>query len=112
MLDIIRKLCKEQQITIGMLEVKAGLATNTVNRWDRSSPSVDRVAAVADVLGVSVDELLGREKKPTPPDERELVRLYRELNREGKAAAVAYLRFLGMQPAYIKSADAGEVEAG
>lgn len=111
MLDIIRKLCKEKHIPMVTLEKEAGLGMNTLIKWDRSTPSVDRVAAVADVLGVSVDELLGREVKPTPPDERELVRLYRELNTDGKAAAVVYLRFLGMQPAYIKSADAGEGEA-
>lgn len=93
------------------MEQKAGLAGKTIFRWDKTSPSIEKVAAVADVIGVSVDELLGREVKPTLPDERELIRLYRELNREGKTAAVAYLRFLGMQPAYIKSADAGEVEA-
>lgn len=110
MLDIIRKLCKEQRITIGALEVKAGLATNTINRWDKTSPSISRVVAVADVLGVSLDELVGRDSPDLPPGAGDLVRLYAELNEDGRLAAVKQLQFLATQPEYIKSHLSAEME--
>lgn len=103
MLDIIRKLCKEKHIPMVTLEKEAGLGMNTLIKWDRSSPSVDRVAAVADVLGVSVDEILGRDPGHMPEDGQELLRLYKDLNVNGRAAALVYLRFLNMQPEYKKT---------
>ena len=110
MLDIIRKLCKEKHMSMVTLEKEAGLGVNTIIKWDRSSPSVDRVAAVADVLGVSVDEILGRDQKQMPAGGRELLRLYEDLNEDGQAAALVYLRFLSMQPGYIKSRPAEKME--
>lgn len=110
MLDIIRKLCKEKHIPMVTLEKEAGLGVNTLIKWDRSSPSVDRVAAVADVLGVSVDEILGRDPEQMPAEGRELLRIYKELNEDGRAAALVYLRFLTMQPEYIKSRPAEKME--
>lgn len=38
---------------------KAGLSVNAIYRWKTTSPSEVAIKAVADVLGVSVDYLLG-----------------------------------------------------
>ena len=54
----IKRLCKEQKITIGSLEQKTGISRNAISRWDKNSPSVDKVKKVADFLGVTVDDLL------------------------------------------------------
>ena len=54
----IKRLCKERKITIGSLEQKTGISRNAISRWDKNSPSVDKVKKVADFLGVTVDELL------------------------------------------------------
>ena len=56
----IKRLCKEQKITLGELQEKAfpGVKGQVIGRWDENRPSVDRVKAVADVLGVTVDDLL------------------------------------------------------
>ena len=61
MYDQIRKLCKQRQISVGELEEKAGIAQRTICRWDKSSPSIDKVIKVADYLGVSLDELCERD---------------------------------------------------
>ena len=58
MVSKIKTLCKARKITIGSLEDRIGLAKNSVYRWDQNKPSVDRVKAVADYFGVTVDELL------------------------------------------------------
>lgn len=58
----IKKLCKEQKLTLGELEDRAGFGKGQViGRWDENRPSVDRVKKVADILGVTVDELLREE---------------------------------------------------
>lgn len=67
MVEKIRCLCKVQGKTLSSLEKECGLGSGTINKWDKSSPSINKVVAVADVLGVPVSYLIDeQEKKPTP----------------------------------------------
>ncbi|MCW0953230.1 XRE family transcriptional regulator [Weissella ceti] len=43
----------------------AGLGTNAIYNWKKSEPTTKSAKAVADVLGVSVDYLLGNTDNPT-----------------------------------------------
>ena len=43
------------------LEMEAGLTRNSIYKWASNTPSVDKVAAVAKVLGVTIDELMKEE---------------------------------------------------
>lgn len=61
MLENIRRICKERDLSILRLEREAGLAAHTMCRWDKNIPSVDKVKRVADALGVTVDDLLRKE---------------------------------------------------
>lgn len=63
MLENIKRLCKARNLSISALEELAGVSKNALYRWDQSKPSVDKVARVASVLGVTVDELLCEESK-------------------------------------------------
>lgn len=45
-------------MTIARLEKEAGLGNATVRGWKNSEPTVKNLKAVADVLGVTVDDLL------------------------------------------------------
>lgn len=46
---------------------EAGLKKNVMtNIKNGSMPSIDKIAAIADVLDVSVDDLIGRNKKSVP----------------------------------------------
>ena len=57
----VKRLCDEQHITIAALESKAGLANGTVRKWVsmKRSPMITHVKRVADVLGVSMEQLIG-----------------------------------------------------
>lgn len=69
MVSKIRQLCKEQGKTLFSLEQECGFGNGTIHKWDRSSPSIMKIRAVADALGVSVSYLIGeQEKKPAPTD--------------------------------------------
>lgn len=61
--EIIKKLCKDNGITVKALEKQLGFGEKSIFKWDVNSPSVEKVAAVADYFGVSVDYLLERESK-------------------------------------------------
>lgn len=62
MLNTIKRLCKERGIkSMNELEALSGLSVNSVYRWDENKPSVDKVAKVAAVLDVTIDELYKEE---------------------------------------------------
>lgn len=54
----IRRLCKANKIPVYKLEEQTGISRNSISRWDKSIPSVDKVKKVADFFGVTVDSLL------------------------------------------------------
>lgn len=54
----IRQICSERGLTIQRLEQAAGLTNGCVSKWAVSDPKVSNLKKVADVLGVTVDELL------------------------------------------------------
>jgi transcriptional regulator with XRE-family HTH domain len=48
------------------LERKMDFGNGTIRRWDTTTPSGDKLLKVADYFNVSVDYLLGRDKKESP----------------------------------------------
>lgn len=58
LLSRIKALCRSKGISVTTLETETHIAVNTIYRWGKSSPSVDKVKAVADYFGVTVDDLL------------------------------------------------------
>ena len=69
--DKIRVLANSKGMSLPALEVALGFGNGTIVRWDKSSPTAEKLQKVADYFGVSVDYLLGREEKtPTQEGER------------------------------------------
>lgn len=56
--DTIKELCKEKGISIASVEKKANLSNGTISKWNKSSPTIDKLQAVAAVLKVKIDKLL------------------------------------------------------
>ena len=54
----ISSLCKKRGISIAGLEKAIGLGNGTIRGWVNSSPTVDRLVAVANYFGVTVNDLL------------------------------------------------------
>lgn len=77
MLDKIKALCKEKKTSISKLEKQLGFGNGVIGRWDKSVPSYERLAAVANALDVPVsyltsetdDPSAGIKKDPVPKDE-------------------------------------------
>ena len=54
----IQNVCREKGMTITGLEAQLGFGRGSIYKWDSHLPSVVKVKDVADVLGVTVDDLI------------------------------------------------------
>lgn len=78
-LEKIKSLANENNITISELEKKTNLGNGTISRWDKRTPGVDKIQKVADYFDVSTDYLLGRTDKRryydlTEKDEKDIAK--------------------------------------
>lgn len=56
--DNIKKCAKEKGMTINELEQKAGLSRGHMSKWKLYMPTVNSLQKVANVLEVTMDELV------------------------------------------------------
>lgn len=66
----LKNVCKEHNTTIYAVEKATGASKGSFIKWRNSSPSMDKLIEIANLLGVSMDYLIGREipqtkKSPT-----------------------------------------------
>ena len=61
--DKIKKICEEKGMSITYVEKKAELGNGLISKWNDSVPSVANLKKVANILEVTVDELIGDEDK-------------------------------------------------
>lgn len=80
----LKQLRQERKITQTRLAELLDVQPRVYNRWERGDavPHLDTVVRIAEVLGVTIDELVGRQDGNGQPIVRnpELLRLYRELD--------------------------------
>lgn len=68
MVEKIRTLAKIQGTNQTKLEIELGFSQGALGKWDSHVPTVDKVARVADRLGVTIDSLVRDEKTPVSPE--------------------------------------------
>lgn len=54
----IRRLCEINGISIKRLEEEVGIGNGVIGKWRSNFPRIDNLKKVADLFGVTVDELL------------------------------------------------------
>lgn len=98
MVDRIRELCRRNGINLKRLEEAVGIGNGIIARWNKSTPSADKLAAVAEFFGVSMEWLLtGKEKAPAreepelSEDEAMLLSAYRALPDDEKRSVLLLL---------------------
>ena len=62
----IKQTAKQRGLTLTQVSEKAHLGEKTLYKWKKTEPGAERLKSVADVLGVSVDYLLGTTDDPNP----------------------------------------------
>lgn len=61
-LDNIKRICEQRGISFYRIEHDCNMGNGVIARWAYQGPSVKKLKAVADYLGVSMDELLRDEE--------------------------------------------------
>lgn len=59
----VKRLCREAHISLTDLEQKLGFGNGTIGKWGArgATPGIDKVSAIANYFGVTVDSLLTRQ---------------------------------------------------
>lgn len=57
----ILKLIEEQKTSKAKVEAACGLGNGTIESWKDGNPTISKLEAVANVLGVSIEELVRKE---------------------------------------------------
>ncbi|MDT2531874.1 helix-turn-helix transcriptional regulator [Enterococcus raffinosus] len=63
LLNRVKELANERNMTIAELERKLDFGQGSISKWNKQSPSSERLQNVADFFDVSTDYLLGRTDK-------------------------------------------------
>ena len=75
LLNRVKELAQKHGVSIYKLEKDLGFSPKSIIKWDNHTPSIEKVKAVADYFGITVDELLGEETPEatyTPADLEDL----------------------------------------
>jgi transcriptional regulator with XRE-family HTH domain len=78
----IKSLCDNKGIRIEELSTGFGWGENSIYRWDKNSPSIDKVKMVADYFNVTIDSLLADSYTRTE-DENDQEELKKFIARKG-----------------------------
>lgn len=62
-LDIVKKLCKENNISISKMEKDIEISKGASYKWNNSKPSLKTINKIAEYFGVTVDYLITGEKE-------------------------------------------------
>lgn len=54
----IKRICKEQRITLASLERRANIGNGTIAKWENQSPLVESLMKVSKALNCTITELV------------------------------------------------------
>lgn len=88
LVDKIRTLARQQDMSLPQLEIELGLGNGTISRWKSASPNTEKLQKIADYFNVSMDYLLGRENYLSTKDQRDIEKILKQtqeqlMNQEG-----------------------------
>ena len=75
------------------LAEKLEVSRQSVSKWEtaQSTPDLDKIIKLADLFGVSVDELVREGERPQPPEPPEAKVIYVERERKGELSLIQKL---------------------
>lgn len=59
----IKSECMKKGVSISAIETELNFPRGSIFKWEKHIPSVEKVKAVADYIGCSIDDLVSEEKK-------------------------------------------------
>lgn len=61
--DRIKELANQRKVSVAELERALGFGNGSISKWNKQSPSTEKLKQVADYFNVSLDYLVGRDVK-------------------------------------------------
>lgn len=71
LLDRIKYLAQEKELSLSQIEKDANLAKTSIYTWKNKTPNAKNLEKVANILDTNTDYLLGRSNNPSPIDEED-----------------------------------------
>lgn len=71
LLDRIKFLAKEKNLSLSEIERNADLAKTSIYTWKNKTPNAKTLEKVANILDTNIDYLIGRSNDPSPIDEED-----------------------------------------
>ena len=94
----MRELRKKLNITMKQLGEMVGVSESTISFYEtgRHEPDLKTITVIADILGTSVDYMIGHDTNECTfnAEENEIVELYKRMNDIGKKTAMNTIRAL------------------
>lgn len=85
LLERIQYKCSEYNISIKSLEDELGFGNGNIRRWNKNTPSIEKVHKVAQKLNVSIDWLVtGKNAANLTQNEQKLIELYQNTEDTGQ----------------------------
>ena len=91
----IRDIAKTKGFSINRLEQELGFARSSINKFNKNTPSIEKLQQISELLGVTVDNLMtgyiveeNSKKTLTPKDEKDIEKILEQtreqlMNQEG-----------------------------
>jgi len=105
MVERIEALCKKKEMSFRKVEQSLGFSNGILRSWEKKTPSADKLAAVAEYFGVSMEYLLtGKEKAPAREEpelseaETMLLSAFRSLTEDQKRFVLRQLQAAAQDP--------------
>ena len=81
----VKEVAKSRGYSINRLELELGFARSSISKFNKNTPSAEKIQQIADLLGVSVDYLLNgkeaseaKERSLTTRDEKDIEKILKQ----------------------------------
>ena len=86
------RIINGRDIKPAQIAAMADISKNTVYQWQKgSSPSLDKLIPIADILNVSLDDLAGRTPPSHTEQEARLLYLFRDMSEKERDSLLEFL---------------------
>lgn len=95
--DRFKALCENKKISPTRAAIDMGFSNSITTKWKKTGATPDGVtlAKIAEYFGITVDELLGKEKQPADgelsDDEKAMLDLFRRASEDSRRLALLAL---------------------
>ena len=104
MYDFYAEIRDEKGLKDADIVKTTGISSSTLSEWKskKHTPSVEKLKKIADALDVSISAIVYGKPDPNycTAEETELLRVFRTLNRSGRATLASLMKTIAATPEY------------